>query len=124
MTDAKLEYQWLKNATSDDTIDSPFWPMLGELTRLLSEELALSEEAHRQNEEIRVQKLPIEGSSWVRIELAHPTNEVPEILAQLQSQAAEGIACALIISLSNSLRSLSKLFNADKSLLGFPNSLR
>lgn len=115
MTDPRTEYQWLEMATSDDTVDSPFWPSLGELTHLLSKEIVLAEEARLQEQEIKTHRIPVEDISWVRIESTHPTEDVMNILVQLNSQASEGIACALIITLANDLRSLSKLFNASRS---------
>jgi len=113
--DPKTEYQWLEMVVSDSTIDSPFWPSLGGLTRLLSEETDRLEKARHQKQEIVTRRIPINGTSRVRMESMHPTEDVIDILVQLNSQASEGIACALIITLANDLRSLSKLFGVGRS---------
>lgn len=113
MTNAEnlqYEYQWLKMAASDDTIDSPFWPTFGELTLLLSKELLLMKKAKVQYAEIQVRQIPTDDKRWVRLEPYHPTGEVMDIIAQSNSRATEGISCALIIELTTTLKALSNAF--------------
>lgn len=110
------EYYWLENAASDYTVDSPFYSLFGQMIRLLSEEVARGDKARVHDAEIKISRIPKKGTKWVRLEARHPTENVVEIQLALESQAAEGIACGMIISLSNVIKDLNRSLDPQNPL--------
>lgn len=80
MDDVLLEYHWLKDVAASETgVDSPFYHQFGDLMSLLANERARLEKARQQLKEIEHKRVPIEGTSWVRLESTHPTADIMDI---------------------------------------------
>ncbi|NUM59120.1 MAG: hypothetical protein HUU56_10835 [Bdellovibrionaceae bacterium] len=106
-----LEYNWLESvAASEYGVDSPFYSQFGDLIDLLSTQIERREKARQQLKEIEYHRIPVEGTSWVRLEANHPDEEVITIYMDSESEATEGISCAILVTLSNSLQRLKKNF--------------
>lgn len=115
--DILLEYKWLESvASSEYGIDSPFYSQFGDLIDLLNAQIERREKARQQLKEIGYHRIPVEGTSWVRLEANHPDEEVITIYMHSGSEATEGISCAILVTLSNCLQRLKKNFDPQKKI--------